>query len=44
MSQLETKLDTGSDEFKANVEFMKAYVEKIRTVERNGRKSCREKD
>ena len=38
MSQLETKLDTGSDEFKANVEFMKAYVEKIRTVEDNGRK------
>ena len=39
MSQLETKLDTGSDEFKANVEFMKAYVEKIRTVESNGRKT-----
>ena len=39
MSQLETKLDTRSDEFNANVEFMKAYVAKIRTVERNGRKT-----
>ncbi len=37
MSQLETKLDTGSDEFKANVEFMKAYVAKVRTIENNGR-------
>ncbi|MBT6614035.1 MAG: acyl-CoA carboxylase subunit beta, partial [Deltaproteobacteria bacterium] len=39
MSQLETKLDTGSNEFKANVEFMKAYVERIRIVEQNGRKT-----
>ncbi|NQU65039.1 MAG: acyl-CoA carboxylase subunit beta [SAR324 cluster bacterium] len=39
MSQLETKLDTESTEFKANVVFMQAYVEKIRTVENNGRKT-----
>lgn len=39
MNQLETKLDTSSDEFKANVEFMEAYIEKIRTVENNGRKT-----
>src|SRR5690606_4691523 len=37
MTQLETKLDTNSEAFKQNVAFMKAYVEKIRTVERNGR-------
>jgi geranyl-CoA carboxylase beta subunit len=39
MNQLETKLDTSSNEFKANVEFMEAYIEKIRTVEDNGRKT-----
>jgi geranyl-CoA carboxylase beta subunit len=39
MSQLETKLDTGSDEFNANVAFMKAYVERIRIIEGNGRKT-----
>ena len=39
MSQLETNLDVNSEEFKTNVEFMKAYVEKIRVVERNSRAS-----
>lgn len=39
MNQLETKLDTNSDAFNANVEFMNAAVEKVRTVERNIRRS-----
>lgn len=39
MRQLETKLDTTSDEFKKNVEFMETYIEKVRTVERNSRKT-----
>ncbi len=39
MSQLETKLDVNSEEFKTNLEFMSAYMEKIRSVERNSRAS-----
>ena len=38
VSELETKLDVNSPAFKTNVEFMTAYVEKIRIVERNSRK------
>ena len=37
MAILESKLDTQSEAFSANVEFMKSYVEKVRTVERNQR-------
>ena len=39
MTQLETKLDSNSEAFKKNVEFMKAYVESVRVVERNGRQT-----
>jgi len=39
VSQLETRLDTNSEEFRTNVDFMSAYVEKIRVVERNSRAS-----
>ncbi len=39
MSQLETKLDTSSEAYRDNVEFMTNYVEKIRVVERNIRAS-----
>lgn len=39
MTILESSLDTNSAEFKANREFMINYVEKIRVVERNIRKS-----
>ena len=39
MSQLESKLETGSEAYLENVEFMKNYVEKIRVVERNIRAS-----
>jgi geranyl-CoA carboxylase beta subunit len=35
MAVLESRLDTGSDEFSANAAYMRAYVEKVRTVERN---------
>gem|GEM_PF-3715432 len=34
MSHLQSKLDVSGAEFKANVSFMEAYVEKLRTVER----------
>ena len=37
MNQLETKLDIAGEEFKANTEFMSAYVDKIRELERNSR-------
>ena len=39
MTILETALDTNSEAFKTNVQFMQDYVEKIRVVERNIRKS-----
>ena len=39
MNRLETRLDTSNSEFRNNVEFMTAYVEKIRSVERNIRAS-----
>jgi geranyl-CoA carboxylase beta subunit len=39
MSQLESKLETGSEAYLDNVEFMENYVEKIRVVERNIRAS-----
>jgi len=39
MSQLESKLETGSETYLENVEFMNNYVEKIRVVERNIRAS-----
>jgi geranyl-CoA carboxylase beta subunit len=39
MSQLETKLETNSEAYRNNVEFMKRYVEKVRVVERNIRAS-----
>ncbi len=37
MSRLETKLDVANEEFKANVDFMSAYVDRIRELEANGR-------
>ena len=39
MSHLQSKLDVSGAEFKANVSFMEAYVEKLRTIERNIRAS-----
>lgn len=39
MAILESKLDTHSESFKTNVAFMKAYVEKVRQVEKNIRAS-----
>ena len=39
MSQLETRLDTNSEAYRENVEFMTNYVEKVRVVERNIRAS-----
>ena len=39
MTILETALDTNSEAFRTNVQFMQDYVEKIRVVERNIRKS-----
>ncbi len=39
MSQLKTRLDTNSQAYRENVEFMTNYVEKIRVVERNIRAS-----
>ncbi len=39
MSQLESKLEVGSEAYLANVEFMNNYVEKVRVVERNIRTS-----
>ena len=35
MTLLSSRLNTESDEFQANMSFMEAYVEKIRSVERN---------
>ena len=39
MSQLESRLETGSKAYRDNVEFMTNYIEKIRVVERNIRAS-----
>ena len=39
MTLLSSRLNTESDEFQANMTFMEAYVEKIRSVERNIRAS-----
>ena len=39
MSHLQSRLDVSGAEFKANVSFMAAYVEKLRTIERNIRAS-----
>lgn len=39
MSQLESKLETNSEAYRDNVEFMTNYVEKVRVVERNIRAS-----
>ena len=39
MTLLSSRLNTESDEFQANMAFMEAYVEKIRSVERNIRAS-----
>jgi len=39
VSHLQSKLDVSGAEFGANVDFMQAYVEKLRTVERNIRAS-----
>lgn len=39
MNHLVSKLDVAGDEFAANVEFMEAYVEKLRRIERNIRAS-----
>jgi len=39
MSQLESSLDTNSDAYQSNVEFMTNYIEKVRIVERNIRAS-----
>lgn len=39
MSHLVSKLDVAGQEFAANVEFMEAYVEKLRSIERNIRAS-----
>jgi len=39
VSYLQSRLDVSGAEFKANVSFMEAYVEKLRTIERNIRTS-----
>ena len=39
MSRLRSRLDVSSDQFKANVSFMEAYVQKLRTIEGNIRSS-----
>lgn len=35
MSRIESKLDVSGEEFTTNVDFMKAYVDKVRTIENN---------
>lgn len=39
MSRLRSRLDVSSEQFKANVSFMEAYVQKLRTIEGNIRSS-----
>ena len=39
MSHIVSKLDVNGEEFQQNVQFMQAYVEKLRGIERNIRAS-----